>query len=633
MNVQRRQALGDARTSLSRALGVRDEAATRLLLLGTEVSQAKGLLVLRPDIEDTLEEFQEAVHRRTVGSYESLLTSLVDEIIGDGSKVCLELSSERGSPCLDLLVEKGGHRFDIMEGQGGALTNVVSMGLRLIATLRSGARPFLVLDEADCWVEGWRIPGFYRVLAQLSGKMGLQVLAITHHPPALLDEATPRVFVVEGEPSSPEGVSAGITRRGAEWKDETHRGIRRIILKDFAGYSDCCFDLAPGLNIISGANNVGKSRVPRALRAACYGEGSLQDIKAGRDAAMVRIEVEDGSSVEWTRETRRNPVTLWRKLAPDMSVLASHGGRSPPEWVGETCGIARRGGLDVQLGHQKIPVFLLGDTASQRASVLSIGRESGLLQAMMRLQKADVEAASSVVRRGEREVSVLDERLRSMCGLDQAGHALNEAAAAITALEQSEVIRVRLRELAASIETKRAGLRRALARAQAVSTTVMGEPPSLQDARPLMAFLSKLETSGERLARASACDTALQGMPDPATLPALLRDAPIRVYAARLHAARKGLGVARLRSAAVEGVEEPNTTSDKTRVARHGLFRFLEITSARDKASSSLVDANRLLAEAEAEWNSHMAGTPCPSCGSAVLSIGSPGAGAHVHGS
>src|SRR3546814_14115837 len=78
-------------------------------------------------------------------------------------------------PALDVFAARpDGRREDILDGNGGALTNVVSMGLRLIATVKSGKRPFMALDEPDRWTKPERIPSLFRILQESAVRPGVQ---------------------------------------------------------------------------------------------------------------------------------------------------------------------------------------------------------------------------------------------------------------------------------------------------------------------------------------------------------------------------------------------------------------------------------------------------------------------------
>ncbi len=88
---------------------------------------------------------------------------------------------------------------DILHGQGGSVCNILSVGLRLIALSRldqARHRPFLVLDEQDCWLRPALVPRFMKLIAEIAQRLELQVLVISHHPLDLFIHACDRVLTL-----------------------------------------------------------------------------------------------------------------------------------------------------------------------------------------------------------------------------------------------------------------------------------------------------------------------------------------------------------------------------------------------------------------------------------------------------
>jgi DNA repair exonuclease SbcCD ATPase subunit len=191
-------------------------------------------------------------------------------------------------------------------------------------------------------------------------------------------------------------------------------------LVDVQGYKDATLALSPGVNALVGPNNRGKSTFVRALRAAFYGEARDSLVRAGAATAIVEIGVARGRRLRFTRLPRRTPVNLWSLHEADGSFVEENGmrfetgGRSPPPWVETLCGIAKVEELDVHIAHQKFPVFLLGEPASRRSAVLSIGQEAAYLRDMLAIHRERCRRDADLARVGERELSgIADELLAS----------------------------------------------------------------------------------------------------------------------------------------------------------------------------------------------------------------------------
>lgn len=419
----------DIRGTIRKLTGAMDRAAGELQALQrrdaeltASIGSAKGRIDRKDDVAAYLDKLQAAAHERNVGSYERLLTGLVTDIIDTGSEVGLELSTERGLPSLDIFMKRGDDlREDIMDGNGGGLTNVICLGLRAIATAKAHKRMFMALDEADCWIERGKIERFYSVIKQMASSVGLQCLFIAHHDisqfaegiaVSVLRQGADGAAVLENDP------------RAAKWNDEDQPGIRFIRLVNFMSHVDTTLQLAPGVNALLGSVNLGKSVFMRALRAVAYGESADTDIRHGEKRLEAHIGLEHGRTLIFSRERKRSPVNLWAVYGPDGEIVEEHGtryesgGRAVPDWVEKVLQMPLMDGLDIHVSHQKKPVFLLGDNASKRASVLSVGQESSHIQAMIARHKEWCTADNATIRNGEKEIGAVRARIAAMLPLE-----------------------------------------------------------------------------------------------------------------------------------------------------------------------------------------------------------------------
>jgi len=80
--------------------------------------------------------------------------------------------------------------------------------------MRRRHRPFLVLDEQDCWLRPELVPRFVHLIAAIADRLDVQVLYISHHPVDLFAQEAHRVFALK--PSRDQGVSVSVvTERAA----------------------------------------------------------------------------------------------------------------------------------------------------------------------------------------------------------------------------------------------------------------------------------------------------------------------------------------------------------------------------------------------------------------------------------
>lgn len=149
-------------------------------------------------------------------------------------------------------------------------------------------------------------------------------------------------------------------------------------------------DLAPGLNVLCGPNNTGKSAVVEALRCLTSNPTPRHVIRHGATEARVEAELEGGWRVAWVR---RKAYALYEVFAPGVAepqVYAKLGRSGVPAEVAALLRMApvaldRGEVVDVHLGNQREPIFLLDKAGSVLADFLASSTESAHLMAMQDL--------------------------------------------------------------------------------------------------------------------------------------------------------------------------------------------------------------------------------------------------------
>ncbi|MGO4389608.1 AAA family ATPase [Microvirga sp. 2YAF29] len=423
--------------AIARLEGRRDAMRMRADELRREVELAKGRLAVKDEVEAFIEAVHGSASRRNLAAFETLLTALVQEVLPGEKPVALELSTERGLASLDICVRRpDGTLEDVLEDNGGALTNVIGMALRLIAVVKADVARFLALDEADCWIAPERVSSFYRVLEDGAARLGVQCFAVSHHDLSQFSDKF-HIARITGEPIS--GVDVQSADCSAAW-DDAQPGLRFIRLINVQAYNDATLHLGPGVNALIGPNNRGKSTFIRALRAVFYGEARDSLVRAGAKNATVEIGVAGKRLLRFTRQPRRSPVNIWSLHEADGSIVEEKGmryetgGRNVPDWVADLLRITKVEDLDVHIAHQKFPVFLLGETASRRSAVLSIGQEASYIRDMLVIHRERCTRDNANVRNGERELIALEEALSGLeeiSGLKEKLGALLDQASAI----------------------------------------------------------------------------------------------------------------------------------------------------------------------------------------------------------
>ena len=168
--------------------------------LRRELAATRDFLVLAPSAKQALEELSKTLFGSILDEVEANLTHAVREILGQDRVVTSLREVKNNRLQIHFQIQNQGNENeieDILTGQGGSVCNILSVGLRLIALSRleqERHRPFLVLDEQDCWLRPALIPRFMQLINEIAARLGLQLLVISHHPIDLFAGAADRIF-------------------------------------------------------------------------------------------------------------------------------------------------------------------------------------------------------------------------------------------------------------------------------------------------------------------------------------------------------------------------------------------------------------------------------------------------------
>lgn len=199
------------------------------------------------------------------------------------------------------------------------------------------------------------------------------------------------------------------------WTGEAQPGVRWVEVSNLRSHVHTRLDLSSGLNVLAGSVNGGKSTLYfTALRAMAYGKSDDTMIRHGAKELVIRIGLENDVVLEMVRKRRGTPKVQFRRY--ERGVLVNEGpqeakGTGVPGFVADILKIAKVDELDIQLRHQKEPVFLLNESGSRQAKLLSVGRESGLLEEVIARQKKQLTDDRANKKREEVELNDVNRTL------------------------------------------------------------------------------------------------------------------------------------------------------------------------------------------------------------------------------
>ncbi len=165
-----------------------------------KLADTEAFLVLAPAARARLEELSTALFGKILDEVEANLTHAIREILGQDRVVVTEREVKSNRLQIHFQIRNRGNEEeveDIMSGQGGSVCNILSVGLRLIALSQLSVerhRPFLVLDEQDCWLRPALIPRFMKLINEIARRLKLQLLIISHHPLDLFAGSADRIY-------------------------------------------------------------------------------------------------------------------------------------------------------------------------------------------------------------------------------------------------------------------------------------------------------------------------------------------------------------------------------------------------------------------------------------------------------
>jgi exonuclease SbcC len=265
--------------------------------------------------------------------------------------------------------------------------------------------------------------------------------------------------------------------------------IRKIILTDFMAHAATEIELGPGLTVLTGPNNSGKSAVVEALRCLAVNPTPKYYIRHGASQARVEVVFDDGVRLAWVR---RDKYALYELTRPgeETEVYAKFG-RKPPEEVQDVLRLslveledaADVREIDVHLGNQREPIFLLNKPKTVMASFFASTTESAHLIKMQALLKNKINKAKGEEKDLLGRLAGFEARLGRLSPLPGVCLGLERLRDGLDALRAGERRAGDLAGMASALAETAAALARQ--RTVAAAYAPLAPPPGLSDVAPL----------------------------------------------------------------------------------------------------------------------------------------------------
>ncbi|MEQ1826519.1 MAG: AAA family ATPase [Pirellula sp.] len=244
--------------------------------------------------------------------------------------------------------------------------------------------------------------------------------------------------------------------------------IEKIVLSNFMAHALTELNLADGLTVLVGPNNIGKSTIAVALKILARNSNSNFVMQHDQKECSITVETSEGHVVKWVK--RKSPSYIINGQVKDR---LGRGG-TPPE-LDETLRLApiefEDKDFEPHFGDQKTPIFLINRPPSQIAQFFSTTSDAERLVAIQRLHHKNRSEAQSQ----SKLLTELNSTIQS--SLDS----LSEVPSLVQSLEVVEREREALRLMALSIS----GLQESV---QRLASFVMQQRAELQRSACLQAL-------------------------------------------------------------------------------------------------------------------------------------------------
>ncbi|NLB19004.1 MAG: AAA family ATPase, partial [Syntrophomonadaceae bacterium] len=208
--------------------------------------------------------------------------------------------------------------------------------------------------------------------------------------------------------------------------------IKKLSLKNFQSHRETDLEFDPGLNIIVGPSDQGKSAIIRAMRWLIYNEPRGSGfIRSGETCCQVRIEMSNGVVVERIRDDSARINRYLLKVEGQEPLAFERFNKEVPLEVRQALGmhkliIDRDRTVEINLAGQLEAPFLLEESGGTRSKVLGRMANLHIIDAAQRDALRDVGQATQEINRLNEDIAVLDGQLADYGDLEDQTNRLRQ---------------------------------------------------------------------------------------------------------------------------------------------------------------------------------------------------------------
>ncbi|SHG99984.1 exonuclease SbcC [Thermosyntropha lipolytica DSM 11003] len=228
--------------------------------------------------------------------------------------------------------------------------------------------------------------------------------------------------------------------------------LKYLYIKNFQSHKDTVVEFSPGLNILVGESDQGKTAVIRALRWLYYNKSPKGDfIRIGEDYCSVTAELSDGTRVSRIKKGKK--INRYEIKYPDgTNYVEDKVGNQVPERVQEILGNGRLyidsdKYIDISIASQLEPPFLLTESDGDKAKIIGLIADLDIIDAAGRRLLLDINQANGRKKDLEEEIKNLNRELEAYDDLDYKKSILEKGQRLLNTIAQKEQLLTRLQEM------------------------------------------------------------------------------------------------------------------------------------------------------------------------------------------
>lgn len=201
--------------------------------------------------------------------------------------------------------------------------------------------------------------------------------------------------------------------------------IKRLSLKNFQSHRESYFEFTPGLNIIAGPSDQGKSAIIRAMRWLIFNEPrGTGFIRVGETRCQVRVELSNGVAVERIRDESNRTNRYLLEVPGEEAMVFERFNKEVPLEVKQALGVQklvidRDRALEINLAGQLEAPFLLEESGTTRSKILGRMANLHIIDAAQRETLRDTSQALQEINRLEGDVESLEVQLQDYTDLEE----------------------------------------------------------------------------------------------------------------------------------------------------------------------------------------------------------------------